>query len=60
MREEPLTTGDVAKYCHVTPTTIGNWIKGRGVRGSSLKAYTTPGGHYRIFCKSSYRLLRRT
>ncbi len=48
-----LTTGQIARHCHVTPETVANWIK----RGQ-LKAGTTPGGHYRVpsdelanFCK---------
>ncbi|MHC5038094.1 MAG: response regulator [Planctomycetota bacterium] len=39
----PLTTGDVAAYCHVSHVTVFRWIK-RGL----LQAYSTPGGHYRI------------
>ena len=39
----PLTTGQAARYCHVSQATIINWIK----RGK-LNAYATPGGHYRI------------
>jgi excisionase family DNA binding protein len=44
MRErKPLTTGQVAAYCHVSHVTVLKWIKeGR------LKAYTIPSGHYRI------------
>ena len=38
-----LTTGMVAKYCHVSQATIVNWIK-----QNKLRAYKTPGGHYRI------------
>lgn len=38
-----LTTRDVARYCGVTSVTVSRWI-----RGGRLKAYTTPGGHYRI------------
>nr|HID14215.1 helix-turn-helix domain-containing protein [Anaerolineae bacterium] len=38
-----LTTGQAARYCHVSQATIVNWIK----RGK-LKAYATPGGHHRI------------
>ncbi|MFQ6092974.1 MAG: response regulator, partial [bacterium] len=41
--EKPLTTGDVARYCHVTHVGVLKWIK-----GGKLKAYSTPGGHYRI------------
>ena len=43
MTQKPLTTGDVAKYCHVTPIGVKKWI-----RSGKLKAYRTPGGHYRI------------
>ena len=39
----PLTTGQAARYCSVSQATILNWIK-----QGSLKAYATPGGHYRI------------
>ena len=38
-----LTTGQAARYCHVSQATIVNWIK-----KGKLEAYTTPGGHYRI------------
>ena len=38
-----LTTGQAARYCHVSQATIVNWIK-----KDKLKAYTTPGGHHRI------------
>ena len=40
---ELLTTSDVAKYCGVTSVTVSRWI-----RRGKLRAYTTPGGHYRI------------
>lgn len=39
----PITTGQAARYCHVSQATIINWIK-----KGKLKAYATPGGHYRI------------
>jgi excisionase family DNA binding protein len=40
---KPLTTGDVARYCGVSRMAVIRWIK-----QEKLKAYTTPGGHYRI------------
>jgi two-component system response regulator VicR len=41
--QKPLTTGQIAAYCHVSHVTVLKWIKeGR------LKAYTIPSGHYRI------------
>ncbi len=39
----PITTGEAAKYCHVSQATVVNWIK-----KGKLKAYATPGGHHRI------------
>jgi excisionase family DNA binding protein len=41
--DSPLTTGEVADLCHVSHVTVFRWIK-KGI----LKAYSTPGGHYRI------------
>lgn len=41
--EKPLTTGDIARICQVSQATVLNWIRDRG-----LRAYTTPGGHYRV------------
>ena len=40
---ELLNTRDVARTYHVTSATVLNWI-----RAGKLKAYTTPGGHYRV------------
>jgi two-component system OmpR family response regulator len=42
-QDDPITTGQAAEYCHVTRATVVNWIK-----KGKLKAYTTPGGHFRI------------
>ena len=39
----PLTTGDVARYCHVTPQAVLKWIK-----AGKLQAYSTPGGQHRV------------
>jgi excisionase family DNA binding protein len=50
--DEPLTTGDVAGLCHVSHVTVFRWIK-RGL----LKAYSTPGGHYRIHRENFLRFL---
>ena len=43
MRFPPMTTGDVARYCHVTVPGVLKWIK-----ADKLRAYSTPGGHFRI------------
>ncbi len=41
--ERPLTTGEVARYCKVSYSTVSKWIK-----DDKLKAHRTPGRHYRI------------
>ena len=38
-----VSTGRAAELCQVTPRALNNWI-----REGKLRAYTTPGGHYRI------------
>jgi len=43
LKDKLLTTGDVARYCQVSPVTVFRWIK-----NGKLKAYTTPGGHHRV------------
>ena len=43
MIKDVLTTHEVARYCHVTLTTIVNWIE-----DGSLRAYKTKGGHRRV------------
>lgn len=40
---KPLTTGQVAQYCHVTHRGVLKWVK-----AGKLKAYRTPGRHNRI------------
>ncbi len=43
VRRKSLSTGDIARYCQVTPATVVNWIK-----AAKLEVYTTPGGQYRM------------
>ena len=43
IRRKSLSTGDIARYCQVTPATVVNWIK-----AGKLEVYTTPGGQYRM------------
>ena len=50
----PLTTGQVARLCHVSTVTVRNWIK-----AGKLEAYTLPGGHYRITPEAFNAFLRR-
>jgi len=38
-----LTTGEIARYCGVSRMGVIRWI-----RQGKLKAFTTPGGHYRV------------
>ena len=41
--DHPLSTGDVARLCHVSQVAVWKWIK-----KGKLKAYRFPGGHYRV------------
>jgi excisionase family DNA binding protein len=41
--QDILTTADIARYCRVTPEGVVKWI-----HAEKLKAYSTPGGHYRV------------
>lgn len=43
LKEEFLTTGDVATYCEVTTNGVKKWIS-----EGKLKAFQTPGKHFRI------------
>jgi len=40
---QPLTTGQVARYCRVSSVAVWKWIK-----QGKLRAYRLPGGHYRV------------
>ena len=51
--KEILTTFEAAKYCHVHPGTIKNWI-----RNEHLKAFKTPGGHRRIYRRDLDKFLQ--
>ncbi len=41
--DPPLTTGDIARYCHTTIMQVNRWIK-----NGDLKAFRNPGGQSRI------------
>ncbi|HUU27986.1 MAG TPA: response regulator [archaeon] len=41
--DPPLTTGDIARYCHTTVMQVNRWIK-----SGALKSFRNPGGQYRI------------
>ena len=42
-QDQLMTTGDVARWCHVTTNAVKKWI-----RDKNLAAFKTPGGHFRI------------
>src|SRR5262245_25279767 len=52
--QEILTTSDVARYCRVTPDGVVKWI-----HSEKLKAFATPGGHYRILKPDFREFLER-
>ena len=43
MKNKPLTTGEIAEYCHVTYRAVLKWVT-----EGKLKAYRTPGKHSRV------------
>ncbi len=43
MESKPLTTGQIAEYCHVTHRAVLKWVA-----SGKLKAYRTPGNHSRV------------
>jgi len=52
--EPPLTTGDVARYCHTTVMQVNRWIK-----SGALKAFRNPGGQNRITRGEFQRFLEK-
>ena len=44
MTERTYTTHDIARFCDVYPSTVGNWITSEKLKCS----YSTPGGHHRV------------
>lgn len=52
-KERPLTTGDVARYLHMTHMGVLKWI-----RSGKLRAYRAPGGYHRIEREEFRRFLR--
>ncbi|HUI31446.1 MAG TPA: response regulator [Candidatus Acidoferrales bacterium] len=49
----PFGVGQAAQVCRVTTRTINNWI-----RAGKLKAYATPGGHFRIWPSDLKKFLK--
>lgn len=54
MNTQPLTTGEIAKYCHVTYRTVLVWID-----EGKLKSYATPGGHNRVKVEDFLEFLKK-
>ena len=54
MDKKPLTTGEIAGFCHVTYRCVLKWIE----RGK-LSAYHTPGGHSRVKAKDFLTFLEK-
>ncbi len=54
LEKEIFTTFDVAKICHVNITSIKNWIE-----QGKIRAFRTPGGHWRIEKKTLMDFLDR-
>ncbi len=54
MKNEALTTGQVAKYCQVTYRAVLKWIA-----EGKLKAYRTPGQHSRVHVKDFIEFLKK-
>ena len=52
--ERPLTTGQIAQYCHVTHRGVLKWVE-----SGKLKAYRTPGKHSRISTENFLSFLKK-
>ena len=53
MEARPLTTGEIAQYCHVTDRAVLKWVD-----EGKLKAYRTPGNHSRISVSDFLQFLK--
>jgi len=52
--EPPLTTGDIARYCHTTVMQVNRWIK-----TGALRAFRNPGGQHRVTREEFRQFLER-
>ncbi|NTV28965.1 MAG: response regulator [Candidatus Omnitrophica bacterium] len=52
MEKAPLTTGEIARYCHVTDRAVLKWVD-----EGKLKAYRTPGNHSRVSLEDFLKFL---
>lgn len=53
MKKKAYGTYDIAKFCHVMPSTIGRWIE-----EGKLPSFTTGGGHRRVWATDLLTFLR--
>jgi excisionase family DNA binding protein len=51
--KRPLTTGEIARYCHVTHRGVLKWVE-----SGKLKAYRTPGKHSRVSIEDFLHFLK--
>jgi two-component system, OmpR family, response regulator VicR len=51
--QRPLTTGEIAQYCHVSHRAVLKWVA-----GGKLPAYRTPGNHSRVKVEDFIRFLQ--
>jgi two-component system response regulator VicR len=52
--KRPLTTGQIAEYCHVTHRGVLKWVE-----SGKLKAYRTPGKHSRVSIEDFLNFLKQ-
>ncbi|MBF0619595.1 MAG: response regulator [Candidatus Omnitrophica bacterium] len=53
MIDHPLTTGEIADFCHVTDRAVLKWVD-----EGKLKAYRTPGNHSRVNVEDFLKFLK--
>lgn len=53
MKNKAFGTYEIAEICHVTPSTVGNWIE-KGL----IPTFTTGGGHRRVWAKDLVSFLK--
>ncbi|MBF0384996.1 MAG: response regulator [Candidatus Omnitrophica bacterium] len=54
MEDRPLTTGEIAKYCHVSHRAVLKWVT-----SGKLKSFRTPGNHNRVSLKEFLDFLKQ-
>ena len=54
MTDSTYTSGEVARMCAVSKTTVIRWVD-----SGHLSAYQTPGGHRRVLARELYRFMKK-